>query len=94
MNYEVKCNHIHYCIHKLSSKCMDCKNNSHRNKALDFYEEAKDNPIPKECPRLTFSGTAEQTLGYQCPVCGEFTNPYALDEDKLCKSCGYKLNVG
>lgn len=90
----VECRHIHYCSSKMSSKCNGCKNNTMRNADVDFYEEANDNPIPDECPRLTYSGTAEQTVGYQCPVCRAFTNPYALDEDRRCKGCGYKLNVG
>ena len=58
----------------------------------DLYEKANDNPIPDECPKLTYSGPAEQTLGYKCPVCGEYTNPYALT-DKRCSGCGYLLNV-
>ena len=54
--------------------------------------EAKDNPIPEVNPKLTYSGPAEQTAGYKCPVCGEFTNPYQVREG-CCSHCGFKLNI-
>lgn len=90
----IKCMYLDQCKHKKTHKCATCKNNSLRNRELDCYEPANDKPIPEECPRLTYSGPAEHTAGYQCPVCGTFTNPYALDADKRCEGCGYKLNVG
>lgn len=91
---EVKCSHILRCMYADTAKCSGCKNNRLRNKEESFYEEAKDNPIPKKCPHLTYSGPAEQTAGYKCPVCGSFTNPYALDKkDPRCCGCGYKLNI-
>jgi hypothetical protein len=58
----------------------------------DLYVKAEDKPIPDECPKLTFSGPAEQTAGYKCPVCGSYTNPYAM-RDNRCGECGYLLNV-
>lgn len=60
---------------------------------MDFFVKAKDNPIPDKCPKLTYSGPAEQTAGYECPVCGGFTNPYRLGKERLCECCGYELNV-
>jgi len=73
--------------------CNSCANNRARNIEEDFYKKANDNPIPEECPRLTYSGPAEQTMGYKCPVCGDYTNPYHLGKEKRCSGCGYKLNV-
>lgn len=90
---EILCSYSTECSRKMSSSCSKCKNNKLRNKEIDFFEEANDSPIPDKCPILTFSGPAEQTAGYQCPVCGGFTNPYAI-KDSRCGSCGYKLNVG
>lgn len=90
----VACYYWERCMHKKTSKCAKCKNNHNRNKERSFFIEANDNPIPDECPHLTYSGSAEQTAGYKCPVCGEFTNPYHLDKDNRCSGCGYKLNVG
>jgi hypothetical protein len=58
----------------------------------DLYKKAEDNPIPDKCPRLHYDGPAEQTAGYKCPVCGHFTNPYHL-RDNRCGGCGYLLNV-
>lgn len=75
-----------------STSCFTCANNRARNREVDYYVEAKDNPIPAECPKLHYDGPAEQTAGYKCPVCGKFTNPYLM-EDCRCSSCGYKLNV-
>lgn len=91
---EVLCSYLSECSRKLSNSCKTCKNNRLRNKEIDFFEEANDNPIPDTCPRLSFDGPAEQTSGYKCPVCNGYTNPYALDEQDRCKHCGYKLNVG
>lgn len=77
----------------VTAKCSKCSNNRTRNKKVDFFVEAKDNPIPDKCPKLTYSGPAEQTAGYKCPVCGGFTNPYHLGKERLCECCGYELNV-
>ena len=92
MPREIQCKYLMECSNKASLKCKTCKNNTLRNKEVDFYIEAKDNPISFECPKLDYDGPAEQTAGYKCPVCGEFTNPYAM-RDCRCGSCGYKLNV-
>lgn len=89
----IRCQYYTLCSRAGSTACNICKNNSCRNKLVDCFEEAHDNPIPKQCPKLTYTGTAEQTDGYKCPVCGHHTNPYALGEDHLCNGCGYKLNV-
>ena len=91
----VKCNHLGECITRVRKPmaCRICKNNRLRNKELDFFEEAKDNPIPVKCPRITYNGPAEQTAGYKCPVCGGFTDPYGI-EDSRCAHCGYKMNIG
>ena len=90
----VKCSYIVRCKYKGSSTaCKTCVHNTERNKIEDYYEKANDNPIPDKCPKLTYSGPAEQTAGYKCPVCGEHTNPYMLREDHLCPYCGYELNV-
>lgn len=88
----LNCVYHERCSSKSPSKCGTCKNNRARHKEEDFYTKAEDNPIPDKCPKLTFNGPAEQTAGYECPVCGTFTNPYAL-RDKECSGCGYKLNV-
>ena len=93
MTREVKCNYLQECMHRCTSKCHRCANNQFRNKEIDCFVEANDKPIPDKCPRVTFQGPAEQTAGYQCPVCGGYTNPYAM-RDNRCGSCGYKLNVG
>ena len=73
------------------SMCKQCQNNTMRNYVQDHFRRANDNPIPEECPRLTFAGPAEQTAGYKCPVCGTYTNPYAMEKN-LCSGCGYELN--
>lgn len=91
---EILCSYSAECSRKKSTSCLLCKHNRLRNKEVDFFEEANDNPIPDKCPRLTYSGPAKLTAGYECPVCGHHTNPYALGEDKRCNGCGYKLNVG
>lgn len=88
----VDCAYFNECASKIPTKCRRCKNNKIRNMERDYFVEAKDNPIPDECPRLTYSGPAEQTAGYKCPVCGHYTNPYAI-KDSRCGGCGYKLNV-
>ena len=75
------------------SKCISCDNNTKRNYEEDHYKKTQDNPIPEKCPRLTYSGPAEQTAGYRCPVCNGFTNPYEM-RNSLCRHCGYKLNTG
>lgn len=75
-----------------STMCKSCSKNRTRNMEEDLYEKANDKPIPERCPKLTFNGPAEQTDGYQCPVCGHHTNPYAM-RDNRCGGCGYKLNV-
>lgn len=77
---------------KDASKCKVCLHNNKRNYAEDHFFKASDKPIPDECPKLKYDGPAEQTMGYECPVCGGYTNPYML-RDKLCSCCGYKLNV-
>lgn len=90
----ITCAYFKDCVNSgVTAKCSKCSNNRTRNKKVDFFVEAKDNPIPDKCPKLTYSGPAEQTAGYKCPVCGGFTNPYHLDKDHLCKCCGYELNV-
>ena len=75
-----------------STACKTCKNNHARNMEEDLYIKAEDNPIPDECPKLTYSGPAEHTAGYKCPVCNGYTNPYAM-RDNRCGDCGYLLNV-
>lgn len=92
--YVVTCRYLKDCINKgKSARCLKCEHNRTRNVEVDFFVEANDNPIPDECPRLTFEGPAEQTAGYKCPVCGNHTSPYAI-KDSRCDSCGYKLNIG
>lgn len=89
----IKCLLEKRCKYRASSiKCNSCANNLLRNMEEDLYIKAEDNPIPDKCPRLSYDGPAEQTLGYKCPVCGKFTNPYSM-RDKRCGSCGYLLNV-
>ena len=74
-------------------KCSQCVHNTMRNFAEDYFKKADDKAIPNMCPRIAYNGTAEQTLGYKCPVCGAYTNPYHM-RDKLCSGCGYELNIG
>lgn len=91
----ITCVYLNDCVYAgADSKCSKCANNTTRHKKVDFFKEAKDNPIPDRCPPLSYSGPAEQTDGYKCPVCGTFTNPYHLGKDRLCCGCGYELNVG
>lgn len=89
----IKCYYLNDCTSSRSSKCKTCKNNRMRNYIEDHYEKCEDLPKPEKCPKLSYSGPAEQTAGYKCPVCGGFTNPYHLDKENLCSNCGYKLNV-
>lgn len=90
---QIQCAHKERCKYKgTSTMCKSCKNNHLRNMEEDLYIRAEDNPIPDKCSKLTYSGPAEQTAGYKCPVCGSFTNPYAM-RDNRCGGCGYLLNV-
>lgn len=91
--FVTECSYMERCTKNGTMSCKTCKNNHARNKKVDFYVKANDNPIPDKCPKLTFSGPAEQTLGYKCPVCGEYTDSYMMPKDKLCHGCGYELNV-
>ena len=91
MEREVKCSYLRECMSRATFKCWTCKNNKLRNKEVDYFVEAHDNEIPLKCPPVTYDGPAEQTAGYKCPVCGTFTNPYAM-QDRRCEGCGYKLN--
>lgn len=90
----VECKYLSECKTRkeLPNKCKRCKNNRKRNYIVDHFEEANDNPIPEVNPQVSYNGPAEQTSGYKCPVCSEYTNPYQL-RDKLCKHCGFELNV-
>lgn len=90
---EIECQCLTVCSRKMSEACKVCRHNTLRNKEIDYFENANDNPIPEKCPPLTYSGPAEQTAGYQCPVCGHYTNPYALGSERRCRGCGYKLNA-
>ena len=90
----VRCSYYEKCAGKNPSNCEICKNNSLRNKEVNYFEKARDNPIPSPNPKVTYSGPAEHTDGYKCPVCGGHTNPYCLDEDNRCEHCGFKLNIG
>lgn len=89
---KVDCRHYTSCAGRSTTNCTRCKNNHLRNKEIDYFEEANDNPIPYPNPKVTYSGPAEQTAGYKCPVCGEHTNPYAM-RDNRCGGCGFKLNI-
>jgi DNA-directed RNA polymerase subunit RPC12/RpoP len=88
----VDCVYYEKCAGKSVTNCRKCKNNRIRNKEINYFEQANDNPIPEKNPRVTYSGPAEHTAGYKCPVCGEHTNPYAL-HDNRCGACGFKLNI-
>jgi hypothetical protein len=90
---EVSCIYYKECADRSGTKCKKCRNNTIRNRERHYFKEANDNPIPEVNPRVTYSGPAEQTAGYPCPVCGGFTNPYAM-RDSRCGECGFKLNVG
>lgn len=90
----VRCAYFKECAGRSREHCRKCINNKLRNKEINYFEEALDNPIPDVNPKVTFTGPAEHTAGYKCPVCGEHTNPYALDSENRCKECGFKLNIG
>lgn len=90
----IRCQYYNECAGKSAIRCKKCVHNTMRNKEIDYFEEAHDNPIPNPNPRVTYSGPAEQTAGYKCPVCGEHTNPYHLDSENRCSGCGFKLNCG
>ena len=87
------CSYTKRCKYKgQSTICGSCKHNHARNMEEDLYVKANDKPIPDECPKLTYNGPAEHTAGYQCPVCGGYTSPYAIKNNR-CGGCGYTLNV-
>lgn len=89
----ITCSYKERCKYRGSSTiCQSCSKNRTRNMEEDLYEKANDKPIPERCPKLTYDGPAEHTLGYECPVCGHYTNPYSM-RDCRCSGCGYKLNV-
>lgn len=73
--------------------CLRCMNNRTRNQKVDMFEEHHDDPIPEKCPKLSYTGPAEHTAGFECPVCHGFTNPYRLNDKHECEHCGYELNV-
>lgn len=89
----VECSVYKECADRSAVNCKKCRNNRIRNKEIHYFDPADDNPIPYPNPKVTYSGPAEQTAGYKCPVCGEYTNPYAMREDR-CGGCGFKLNCG
>ena len=89
----VDCAYYKKCADRSAANCKKCIHNRLRNKEIHYFEAANDNPIPEQNPRVMYSGPAEQTAGYKCPVCGGFTNPYAMRENR-CGECGFKLNVG
>ena len=91
-NILVSCSYYKECAGRSVTNCKRCKNNRMRNREVDYFEEANDNPIPEVNPKVTYYGPAEQTAGYPCPVCGEHTNPYAMRENR-CGGCGFKLNI-
>lgn len=88
----IRCVNNSKCSYWKSEKCADCSYNTMRNFKESHYLKAEDKPIPENCPKLHYVGPAEQTLGYECPVCGGYTNPYVV-EGKRCKHCGYELNI-
>lgn len=88
-----KCNYAEVCLTRKTKeeKCMKCKNNKKRNYIEDYFIEANDESIPKQhVDPKPYTGPAEQTLGYECPVCHEYTNPYRMING-TCFYCGYKL---
>lgn len=89
----VDCSYYDECAGKSVSNCKKCKNNRLRNKEINYFEAASDNPFPNPNPRVTYSGPVEHTAGYKCPVCGEYTDPYSI-KDSRCSSCGFKMNTG
>lgn len=94
MKIIVKCQYSSECASCNTDKCKKCTNNKMRNYVKDYFENADDKPVPKECPPLYCTGRAEQTEGYCCPVCGGFTNPHQLVDKNCCSNCGYRLNIG
>lgn len=88
----VSCSYYDKCAGRSATNCEKCNNNKLRNKEIDYFEEANDKPIPDPNPKVTYYGAAEHTRGYECPVCGGFTNPYSM-RDNRCEHCGFKLNV-
>lgn len=73
-------------------KCGRCRFNSKRNFMKNYFMEADDDPIPdKHIPAKGYDGPAEQTKGYECPICHGYTNPYELTSNKTCRECGYPL---
>lgn len=89
----IKCEFLSECANMNTDKCRKCEHNVRRNYVEDFFKEAKDRKIPKQCSKLTYKGPAEQTAGYCCPVCGNYTNPYQLVDGNCCRHCGYRLNI-
>lgn len=89
----VDCRYFKECAGKSVTKCLKCKNNKVRNMEVDYFEEAVDNPIPEVSPVVTYTGPAEQTPGYKCPVCSEYTSPYRIKDNRCCE-CGYKMRLG
>lgn len=88
----VSCVYYNECAGKSVTNCKRCIHNRMRNKEINYFEEANDKPIPNPNPKVTYSGPAEQTAGYPCPVCGDHTNPYSM-KDNRCGGCGFKLNI-
>lgn len=89
---KIDCRYYSECAGKSSTTCKKCINNKLRNKEVNYFEEAHDNAIPNPNPKVTYTGPAEQTAGYKCPVCGEHTSPYHIRDDR-CGSCGFKMNI-
>lgn len=89
----IQCKYLKECEGAKSSNCKICEHNQKRNYKENYFVKANDKPIPTVCPVLSYEGTAEQTAGYKCPVCGCHTNPYHLDKENLCSYCGYRLNI-
>lgn len=94
MQIIVKCKYSFECASYNTNKCQKCTNNRMRNYVKDHFENANDKPVPENCQPLHYTGPAEQTAGYCCPVCGGFTNPYQLEDKNCCSHCGYRLNIG
>lgn len=88
-----ECIHISECSSSNTIRCRTCALNRKRNFVNDFYTKAADNPIPETCPPMSYSGPAEQTKGYKCPVCGNYTNPYQLVDGNCCSHCGYRFTT-
>ena len=88
----VECRYYKECAGRSVTNCKKCVNNHKRNIEINYFEQANDNPIPNPNPKVSYSGPAEQTAGYKCPVCGTYTNPYAIREQR-CGGCGFKLNI-